>query len=259
MKLKTTIVLSIIAFAGLTSCKSQKEVVEQTKIEDTAMVSTIGIPYFKGIGTEPFWAIEISEKELKFTEVGNEKGIIFPNEDLQIFQEDKKITFATKTHMLTIMATPGLCSDGMSDQRYSHKVTVTSIDEMTGEAEEYYGCAQFFADPQLSKIWMLKTFREQEFDKKDFNDEIPYLEFIGEKNMFAAFAGCNRINGRMQANTEDRLQLMDIASTKMMCGLDNREQEFINALAKVGGYKFDGDTLILLDATYVPIATFQKK
>ncbi len=259
MKIKSTIFLSVIAFAGLTSCTSKQSTIEQTKIEKTAMVSTIGIPYFKAMGTEPFWNIEISEKEVKFTELGNEKGIIFPNENLQMFQEDNKITFATKSHTLVIDAKSAECSDGMSDIVYSHKVTATLIDEVTGEVKENYGCGQFFTHPQLSKIWFLKTFREQEFDKKNFNDEIPYVEFIGQKNMFSAFAGCNRINGKMQANTENRLQLIDIASTKMMCGPDNREQEFINVLAKVGAYKFDGDTLILMDATYVPIATFQKK
>lgn len=264
MKLRSTIVLSIIAFAGLTSCKSQQEIVEKAKVdkvkvENTAVVNTIGIPYFKAIGTEPFWGVEISEKELKFTALGTEKGIIFPNEDLQKFQEDKKITFATKTHMLIIEAKPGECSDEMSDQRYSHKVVVTLIDEITGEVSENYGCGQFFADPQLSKIWMLKTLRGQEISAKDSGDQVPYIEFVGEKNMFTGFAGCNQINGKMRPNTENRLQLIDIASTRMMCEPENKEQQFLNVLAKVGAYKFDGDTLILMDPTYVPIATFRKK
>ena len=264
MKLSSTIVLSIIAFAGLSSCNSQKVLVEKTKVEKTkiensAMISTIGIPYFKAMGTEPFWNLEVSEKEVKFTQLGIEKGIVFPNKDLQMLEEGSKITFGSDTHMLIIDAKAGECSDDMSDERYSHKVTVTLINEMTGEATENYGCGQFFADPQLSNRWILETFRGQEVGVKDFGDEVPNLEFIGQKSMFTGFAGCNRINGKLKPNTGNRLELIDIASTKMMCGPDNREQEFINVLAKVGAYKFDGQTLILLDATYVPVATFKKK
>ena len=85
------------------------------------------------------------------------------------------------------------------------------------------------------------------------------LEFVVEKNTFSGFAGCNSINGKMKVNTENRLQLVDIASTRMMCAPDNKEQQFLSLLAKVGAYKFDGDTLILLDPTYVPVATFKKK
>ena len=211
MKLRSTIFLSLIAFAGLSSCKSQKEIVEKTKIEKTsekttAMKSTIGIPYFKAIGTEPFWGVEISEKELKFTSVENQNGIIIPNETFEKFEENKKITFATKDYMLIIEAKPGECSDDMSDRRYSHKVVVTFIDEKTGEATENYGCGEFFADPQLSNIWMLKTLLGQDISAKYFGNEIPFIEFIGEKNMFTGFAGCNRINGKMQANSGNRLQ-----------------------------------------------------
>lgn len=259
MKLRSTIVLSIVAIAGMSSCKSQKEIVEKTKVENTAVVSTIGIPYFKVVGTEPFWGVEISEKEVKFTALGNEKGIIIPNDDVQMFKEDKKITFATKTHMLIIEANPADCSDGMSDQRYSHKVAVTLIDETTGKATENYGCGQFFAEPQLSKIWMLKTLRGQEISSNDFGNQVPYLEFLADKNIFTGFAGCNQINGKMRPNTENKLQLIDIASTRMMCEPENKEQQFLNILAKVGAYKFDGDSLILLDETYVPVATFKKK
>ena len=259
MKLRNSIFLSVIAFAGLASCTSKQAVVEKTKIEKTATVNKILVPYFKAIGTEPFWGIEISEKEVKFTELGNEKGIIFPNENLQIFEEDKKMTFSTKTHMLILQAMPGGCDDGMSDLVYSHKVVATLIDEMTGEATENYGCGEFFADPELSNVWTLKTFRDQNVDTKDFGDQTPILEFVTEKNMFTGFAGCNTINGKLVPNSKDRIKLTNIASTKMMCGPGNREQEFIGALSKVGAYKFDGDTLILLDATYVPIATFTKR
>ncbi len=259
MKIRKKIILSIIVFAGLSSCTSKQAVVQKDKIENTAMVSTIGIPYFKAMGTEPFWNIEVSEKEIKFTKLGNEKGIVFPNEGFDTLYEDMKLSFTNKTHMLTLMATPGECSDGMSDKLFSHKVNVSLIDAESGEVEEYNGCGQFFVDPQLSKIWILKTLLDQDISAKDFSNEIPYIEFIGEKNIFSGFAGCNRINGKMQPNTDNRLQLIDIASTKMMCEPENKEEQFLKVLSKIGAYKFDGDTLILLDPTYVPLAIFTKR
>lgn len=259
MRLRSTIVLSIIAFAGLSSCKSQKEVVEKTKIEKTAMVSTINVPYFKGVGTEPFWSVEVSEKEVKFTVPGDEKGLIFPNDNMDELQEDMKLAFANKTHMITIAPTLGECSDGMSERRFSHKVHVTLVNGETGETKEYYGCAQFFADAKLNAIWMLETLRDQQINQKDFGDAIPYLEIATDKNLVNGFAGCNRISGTLEVNTMNRLKFVNVASTKMMCDPENKEQEFLNLLAKVGAYKFDGDTLILLDPTYVPVATFKKR
>lgn len=257
MKLRSIILLSVISFAGLSSCKSQKEIVKKTTLEHTAVANTTGVPYFKAVGTEPFWSIEISEKEVKFSELGNEKGIIFPNDNNDILYENMKLTYTNKTHMLTIDIKPGECSDGMSEQRYSYKANVSLIDADAGEVKKYYGCGQYFADSKLNSKWMLKTLRGEEISEKNSQNSL-YIEFLSEKNMFTAFAGCNQINGVMKSNTENRLQLLDIASTKMLCEPGNKEQDFINVLAKVGAYKFDGDILILTDPTYVPIATFRK-
>lgn len=251
--------MSVIAIAGLSSCKTQKEVVKPTKIEKTAVVNTISVPYFKAVGTEPFWGIEISEKGVKFTELGNEEGIFFPNEKLEIFEEDRKTTYSTKTHMLILEAKTGECSDGMSDLTYSHKVVATLIDEETGGATENYGCGQFFADSELNSTWVLESLRGQEVSPKDFGNELPYIDFIVAKNIFIGFAGCNRINGQMKPKSQNRLQLTNIASTKMMCTEENKEQQFMKVLPDVASYKFAGNTLILMNSSFVPVATFTKK
>ena len=259
MKVTSSVVFSIIAAAMISSCTSKKEVVKQSKIENTAVESTVGIPYFKAIGTEPFWNVEIFEKEVIFKSLGNEKGIVFSNEKFEVFEEDKKYTFANKTHTLIIEAISGECSDGMSDLSYSHKVAVTIIDETTGKSSQNFGCGQFISESKLSNIWVLKTFRDQIVSANDFDDQAPYLELVSGSNVFSGFGGCNTINGQVIPNSKNRIKFSNIAATKMMCGKVNREQEFISALSKVGAYKFDGRTLILLDATYVPIATFQAK
>lgn len=259
MKLRSIILLSVISFAGLSSCKSQKEIVEKTTLEHTAVANTTGVPYFKAVGTEPFWSIEISEKEVKYTSLENDKGFTFPNDNIEIFEEDKKTTFSTKTHMLIIEAISGECSDGMSDLAYSHKVVATLIDEMTNVASENYGCGQFSTNPALSGSWNLETFRNQVVNSKDFNGQIPSLDFIVETHMFSSFAGCNTINGQIIPNSKNRIKFANVSSTEMMCGSDSREQEFIITLSKVVGYKLDGEILTLLDSSYEPIATFQKK
>lgn len=259
MKLRNTIVLSIIAFAALSSCKSQKEIVEKTEIKEIPMKSTIGDIYFKAVGTEPFWGLEVSERDVKFTHPDSKENLVFPNIHLEKLEENKKLTYMNKTHSLTISIIPGECSDGMSEQRYSHKVSLELIETAVGQATEYNGCAMFMADPKLTKIWILKTMQGNGITKEDFANEMPYLDFIAEKSMFAGFGGCNSINGKMKVNTGNRIQFMDITSTKMMCEKDNQEPLFLGLLSKVGAYKFDGDALILMDAQYVPIATFQKR
>ena len=259
MKLRGTVVLCIVAMTALSSCKSQKEIVEQTKIEDTAMASTIGDIYFRAVGTEPFWGLEVSEKEVKFTQVESAESLVFPNIHLESLEENKKLTFMNKSHSVTISITPGECSDGMSDQRYSHKVNLELIETAVGKAKDYNGCAKFMADPQLTNIWILETMQGNKITNQEFANEFPYLDFTTEKSIFGGFAGCNTITGKLKVNTGNRLELIDIASTKMMCERDNKEQMFLGLLSKVGAYKFDGDTLILMDAQYVPVATFQKR
>lgn len=264
MKIKSTIVMSIIVMASLSSCKSQKEVVEKTatdktQVENTAIPNTLEIPYFKAIGVEPFWNLEISQKQVKFTTLENEKGVVLPIESAKIFEESTKTTYSTKDFMLILEAIPGGCNDGMSDLNYSHKVTVSLIDEATGEASENYGCGQFFADSKLSNTWILQTLRDKNVNSKDFGDQLPNLQIATETNSFTGFAGCNTIKGQLVPNSNDRIKFENIATTRMMCAPENKEQDFLNVLSKVGAYKFDGQTLILLDATYVPVATFRKK
>jgi heat shock protein HslJ len=64
--------------------------------------------------------------------------------------------------------------------------------------------------------------------------------------------GCNRFTGSFELNGEE-LRFGPIAATRMACEepVMRLETEFFDALASVGRYELDGETLVLLDGDTV--------
>lgn len=82
----------------------------------------------KCVGTEPFWGAEITDKVVRYSDPVNE------NMSLKILSKKNAIGFAegaafvVKTKYASAAVTMGECSDGMSDEVYSHTIVL----EMNG-------------------------------------------------------------------------------------------------------------------------------
>ncbi len=101
---------------------------------------------------------------------------------------------------------------------------------------------------KLKGVWVLEELNGKKANKDNFNNMLPLIEILTNTNRFAALLGCNRTNGDIFLE-KDKLQFMNIASTKMACGENNKEPELIVALESVSTYSIDENKLILSNSS----------
>jgi uncharacterized membrane protein len=94
-----------------------------------------GAATFRVAGTEPFWALEITRRELRFITPEDTSGIRFSRGG-SVTSGDT-LRWSATAHGTTIEARiwPSQCSDGMSDRVWTHRAVVR-VDSTT-----YRGCA----------------------------------------------------------------------------------------------------------------------
>jgi uncharacterized membrane protein len=98
---------------------------------------------FRVVGTEPFWGIDISQKGIVYTSLGeniNKQGFRYvaptpaqgrPLDVVRVYR------FGTKpNHILILNKVDGYCSDSMSDTKYPYTATLISGNTVKT------GCAQ---------------------------------------------------------------------------------------------------------------------
>ena len=131
-----------VAFLGLVGCKSTQKVAIENGNNKIVFDEKTFDPYFKGIGTEPFWNIAIGTDFLIYQDIeGNRE--IFPVNQVLKAQDANIQLIQTKNSNYEIRATilEQDCSDGMSDINFSNKITV----ELTGKSTSLSlnGCGDF--------------------------------------------------------------------------------------------------------------------
>ena len=79
---------------------------------------------------------------------------------------------------------------------------------------------------------------------------VPITLSFSEDGRMNGSAGCNRYFGEYRT-TDGTLDLSQVGVTRMACdaSLMDREDEYLDALERVGGWERSGDRLVLLDAT----------
>ena len=91
--------------------------------------------HFRCLGTEPFWNIAIRGDELEFSSPDqSETEALRAVLDTGVFRYPSRVILG---ETLTLVATPNLCSDGMSDRQYGLDATVIRDGE---QPEMLRGC-----------------------------------------------------------------------------------------------------------------------
>lgn len=85
---------------------------------------------YRGVGTEPFWSLTIDERQMVFTDGGN---------NVQVAAATPPVTVGVagemyRTPRLSVNIVHSSCSDGMSDRTYPDKLQVTA------DGRQYNGC-----------------------------------------------------------------------------------------------------------------------
>jgi uncharacterized membrane protein len=90
---------------------------------------------FQALGTEPFWAVEVTPGRLSYSTPENQKGTEFPAQRT-VEGEALVWTGTFEGSKFTLRIAPGTCSDGMSDTVYAY----TAMVAFAGETRQ--GCAR---------------------------------------------------------------------------------------------------------------------
>lgn len=157
MKLKFLGILTLILLL-IFSCKNADKDMEKADIlmdsisskeykdneVDSVPERTTDQNNFKGVGTEPFWSVEIEDKKIYF-QSPNEKYEAISGQVDQVDVAGDTMTFISESGSDHIQITliKEKCSDGMSDRTYSHRVEIDIKRNIEKEPLHLQGCGYF--------------------------------------------------------------------------------------------------------------------
>lgn len=208
---------------------------------------------YRARGNEPFWSIEASDDELRWTTPDTPDAVVWSG----VARTDRADGFdlaATRDGAtLTLAATATLCRDNMTGMPYPHTVTVR-----VGETD-YRGCGGEALELLTANEWTVTTLGGTAAGERP-----PTLQFTADGRA-NGFAGCNRwMSGA--ALSGEGLAFDRAASTMMACPDDamQAERAFLDALSKVTRHDFDeagnlllkaGDETVIVAAKAAPAET----
>lgn len=248
---KITFLVTIVFILLLSSCKSTENKSENTPVSDkiieTTEVENNTIEnYFKGTGTEPFWGLKISNDMIEFTSlVEGFESFKTPHVEpiLAADANVKMYRVTTESVSMRIEIIQGECSDNMSDNIYSYKVTVEITRSKDKAPTLFKGCGNYITDYRLNDLWVLEEIQGSRVIATN-GKELPNMEINSAKNNFSGYAGCNRMSGQIFSEKK-LIRFQKIAVTKMMCPDDQNEVAFLKALQKVTQYEIKNNRLYL--------------
>lgn len=203
--------------------------------------------YFRANGNEPEWNLKISEKTIEFTSLipGFESLTGSHVEPLRAMDANVKMYRVTdKSVTMSIQIMQQECLNTMSGDKLAYSVRIEIV--KNNNSTFLSGCGNYITDPRLHDIWVLEQLNGQKVSLTHFTKELPNLEINSSINQFMGFAGCNRMNGTLFFE-RGLLRFTNIITTRMACGANNKENEFLKALQSTITYKVENLRLTLAD------------
>lgn len=202
--------------------------------------------YFKASGTEPFWRLEITEENFRFTSVSEGFETFNASHTEPIRARDANVKMycsMLELGEMKIQIAQQPCTDDMSGKEYKYQVTVQLKRGIDKDFETFKGCGNYITDYRLHDIWTLEDMNGQRIDVKQYGKERPRIEIISSENTFMGFAGNHEISGKIFFE-KGLLQFTDIVVTQ---NLSDAEKGFIKNLQSVTGYKLENNRLLLFN------------
>lgn len=236
MKITTSISLFIIILIT-SSCSQMKSTTESSKQTDDSI-------YFKADGTEPFWGLTISEKEIILKTM--EDTLIAPYQaPIKAMDSNVKLYKCNTDNLeMNIQITQNECTNDMSGKKSPYTVTINYKRKSELETKQIKGCGEYITDYRLNDIWVLETLNGKKVDITSFQEKLPQLEINSATNSFSGFAGCNGMGGNLFYE-KGLLRFTNTITTMMYCGDNNKEREFLKALGSSTTYTIENNRLTL--------------
>ena len=237
----------------ITSCKSvvitPKEVVqtEPTFAYKQQMENLAKGIYFRANGNEPDWSLKISENGIEFTSLkpGFESLKGTHVDPIRAMDANVKMyRVATAKGTMNIQIQQQECINTMSGDKSLYTVRIEIVKEKSEDSTNFNGCGNYITDPRLHDIWVLEKLNGEAVSLTNFNKELPNLEINSSTNQFMGFAGCNRMNGTIFFE-KGLVRFTNTITTRMACGANNKENEFLKALESTTSYKVENMRLTL--------------
>ena len=115
--------------------------------------------YFKASGTEPFWALEITEENFRFTSVseGFETFNALHTEPIRAMDANVKMYRSVpELGKMKIQIAQQPCTDDMSGKEYKYQVTVQLKRSIDKDFKTFRGCGNYITDYRLHGICTLE-------------------------------------------------------------------------------------------------------
>ncbi|WP_264564242.1 META domain-containing protein [Flavobacterium sp. N3904] len=241
----------LVIIVLIASCKSAVATPnEPAKTEPTAaykqqMENLENGIYFRGNGNETGWSLKISEKTIEFTSLipGFESFNGTHVEPIRAMDANVKMyRVTTGAGLMIIQIMQQECTNTMSGDKSSYSVRIEIVKD--NKSTFLSGCGNYITDPRLHDIWVLEKLNGGKVSLTNFNKELPNLEINSSTNRFMGYAGCNRMNGTIFFE-RGLLRFTNIINTRMACGENNKENEFLKALQSTTNYKVENMKLVL--------------
>jgi heat shock protein HslJ/uncharacterized membrane protein len=211
--------------------------------------------YFRGNGNEPDWSLKMSDKSIEFTslKLGFESLKGDHVEPIRAMDANVKMyRVATAKGTMNIQIQQQECINTMSGDKALYTVRIEIVKEKSGDSTNFNGCGNYITDPRLHDIWVLEKLNGKKASIVNFNKELPNLEINSSTNQFMGYAGCNRMNGTIFFE-KGLLRFSNTITTRMACGENNKESEFIKALESTTSYKVENMRLTLSNPSGVEL------
>ncbi len=236
------------------SCKSKQNTADNTSATLKFNEKTFD-PYFKGLGTEPFWNIEISNDFIVYKDIDG-KQEIFPIQNTHKAQDAnvQLIRSESGNKQLEVTIAQKSCSDGMSDTSFDYKTDVSIISK--DKELKLSGCGNYAIPLKMQGKWNLISFNGKEIPADKFL-KTPFIQFENKEAYMSGNASCNGIKGGIFIQNET-IRFANIASTRMMCVHENMETEFLKELPSITNYKIIDNELHLFSGDQLKMK-FSKK
>jgi heat shock protein HslJ/uncharacterized membrane protein len=186
---------------------------------------------FYATGNEPFWSLDLDlEKSMRF-EVLGVPSLTTPAVPEERAQDADVILYraVTESGRLTMQIVAGDCTDTMSGEIFSHKVSVNFGRTTDVDDTRYEGCGRYVVDPRLNDIWALRTIEGTEIDTNGLPKSTPTLELHIADGRAMGHTGCNDFSGSFSVE-RNRISFGTAAMTLRACMGMSEEARFKEAL-----------------------------
>jgi heat shock protein HslJ/uncharacterized membrane protein len=211
--------------------------------------------YFRGNGNEPDWSLKISEKTIEFNSLkpGFESLSGAHVEPIRAMDANVKMyRVATASGTMTIQIQQQECMNTMSGDKAPYSVRIEILKGNSDNVTNLNGCGNYITDSRLHDIWVLEKLNGVKVSMTDFMKELPNLEINSSTNQFMGFGGCNHMNGAIFFE-RGLLRFVNTITTRMACGANNKETEFLKALQSTTTYKVENMHLTLSNQSGVEL------